>query len=513
MICKSSFDDKFDFSPYRSINDTNVENKNDTFLDLSQRFSYKHDNNNHKTLNIYDIPEIDSEILFQSDSLLENKEKSDQSLSLDSESMNISLISFENDLNLYKGNGSIEEFNLIQKNAKKSKIIAKIQIIDYFHDLIRNEIKIPYSPSKDELFDFIEPYSIQNYASNHFRKQNSVLFFGFQTIDELTTFSNKPQSKPLLEKVPITKKSIVVQLSTLILTFIGVLDDNINKDNLLISIISILHDDDSLIDEFFMQLIKTMRNSPSYEALLLSWKLFLTVSALFFVKDNEVSNVIRWFLIHNIFEEDIIGEYANYAFILFYERSIIGRNFDSSMQKQDILNISRSFLKGNEMFKCSLYAQMWNQKREYPNLPIPLTLYLVVKNLIKNGVIMTKNPFPDLGVNTKNSSHISSSCRKSKKIRNDFRKIDNENVIKDTRHNKKTINIKNDENSNRNVIGYKKDHKRAHDENLNRNAIQNQMLYKKTIDDNTNQKIPKGTKTVIKKHYQIDNKINENDEI
>lgn len=117
-----------------------------------------------------------------------------------------------------------------------------------------------------------------------------------------------------------------------------------------------------------------------------------------FVKDEKISNVIRWFLIQNLFEKDIVCDYAHFTFICFHERNVLERNFDSKHYPIDeITKIPMNVFNGEKMFKCSLYMQMWNQMRKFPKLPIPLTLYLVHKALIKNGVMLTSNPFPNLG--------------------------------------------------------------------------------------------------------------------
>lgn len=255
----------------------------------------------------------------------------------------------------------------------------------------------------------MEPYSIENYARNHFRKQKGIIIFNNQTIKKISTFSEKPLTKPLLEKTPINKKDTTERLNIYILLFINVLIDkkqeeiykgklNEYKNNLILIIVKLLRDDECLIDEFFMQIIKLMRNSPNYETLLLSWKLFLIFTTLFYVKDDKISNVIRWFLIQNLFRNDIFCDYAQFTFICFHERNVLEKNFDvKHYSSVEILKIPMNVYNGERMFKCSLYMQMWNQRRKFPKLPIPLALYLVYKTLIKNGVMITSNPFPNLG--------------------------------------------------------------------------------------------------------------------
>ncbi|KAK8867130.1 Rho GTPase activating protein 39 [Tritrichomonas musculus] len=412
-------------------------------------------NNDDKNLQLIknQIPKIDSAILFQSNDLLNENEEFDSSISMSkTASSQIPLISFANDSNFLTDNGSIEQYNSIIKLSKTRKFTSGIKINYYFNDLFRREIKAPHLQTREELFSFVEPYSIENYAKTHFRKQIGIIFFTNQSIKELTTFSIKPPSKPLLEKTPVTKKDSVSRLVTHLFYFIGVLSDEKQdqyykgredelKENLTISIVNILKEDDSLIDEFYMQLIKTMRGSPSEESLLFSWKLFLTISTIFFVKDSEVSNVIRWFLIHNLFEDNIFGEYANYSFIRFYERNVLERHFDSSMTKNDIVRIPLGVRYGIKMFKCSLYMQLWNQKREFPNLPIPLTVYLVVKTLIKNGVFVTPNPFPDLGEAPRKNSSSKSSANMSAKNADDKDGSNEGNRLKDSQTGSSSIKV------------------------------------------------------------------------
>lgn len=398
-----------------SASANNEESKNsDDPIPLPPPIPLSRKRNSTRSGNRAHIPKIDSGVLFQSNNLLNTNPSLDRTAS-----SQIPLFTFTNDSNFNRTNGSIEQFHTKQLAAKQPEYPPAIKVSSYFNDLFRREIKAPHFKTKDELFNFVEPYSIENYASKYFRKPG-FLFFSTQNIQELTTFSDKPLSKPLLEKIPVTKKAIVEKLSTFILNYTDVIKDpkqdeyykrrgEDKRDNLTLSIVRILHEDGSLVDEFIMQLIKSMRNSPTPETLHLSWKLFLIIITMFYVDDPDVSNVVRWFFVHRIFEEDLEGKYARFGFIKFYERIVHGRNFDVGMQKNDILRIPLGVQFGRKMFKCSLYQQMWNQKRRFPKLPIPLTVYLVVKALIKNGVMVTPKPFPDFGMKTTSSSNSKSS--------------------------------------------------------------------------------------------------------
>lgn len=351
------------------------------------------------------LPVLDSAALFQSNTASTNDFELNPTLSLKVDpSSQLLLSSYKNDSSLFNNSGSIEHFNNVQIASKQQEFSPpNIKVEDYYLDLFKREINAPLISSKEEFLSVVEPYSIEIYAKHHFRKR-SFLFFNKESTHQMTTFSDKPLFKPLLEKVPLSKKTAVEVLSFQILTFIGVIkerkSDVMNgqtseerRDSILINIICTLRDDNTLIDEVLMQLIRLMRDSPSQEKLILAWKLFLITVSLFYITDQKISNVIRWFLINRVFNDDMEGKYAKFAFIRFHERNVLARNFDN-MTKSEIINVPLGVSYGKRMFKTSLYMQMWNQQRKFPSLPIPLTLFLIVKALVKNGVFMTPRPFP-----------------------------------------------------------------------------------------------------------------------
>lgn len=350
------------------------------------------------------LPNIDSNFLFQSTNL--PKDDTEQEIkNCRNQSSQFNLKQFQNDSSFIKDNGSIEKFNAQQKSENDHQ--PEIDIETYFEDFYRREIEASQSATKDECLEIVEPYSIEHYAQNNFRQQLGVVILNKQGIKKLTTFSDKPYSRPLLKKIPLKKKEVVKKLASYILIYIGVYHDKIQdlyyknkKDeqmrSLFLAIMYMLHNDESLIDECYMQLMKAMRETPTEEVLHRCWNLFLAVASLFNVVDWNVQTVVRWFLVNRMFSDDLNGQFARYSFINFHDRLVLGRSFDTKTTKKEILEIPSGVKNGKHAFRSSLYIQMWNQRRKYPKLPIPLTLYLVVKALIKNGVLVTPKPFPFL---------------------------------------------------------------------------------------------------------------------
>lgn len=464
-------------SPQDEIENDACENNPDELSQLPPRIPLNYKKTTKKNDH---FPILDSAALFQSNSNCDNEQKS--TVLLQNASSQIHLLSFKNDSNFFDGTGSIEEFTTIQKQSDFPP--PDIKVDDYFIDLFCREIKSPQIKTKEEFLSAVEPYSIENYAKHNFRKR-IFMFFNNRNIQQITTFSDKPLYKPLLEKIPLSKRVNVEVLSIQILTFIGVIKDKKKdeknresaeerRDNLLITIVCTLHEDETLIDECLMQLIRAMRNPPNNEKLILSWKLFLIILSLFYIQDEKVANVVRWFLVQKIFDDDMEAKYARFAFIKFNERNILARHFDN-MTKTDIIHVPLGVSFGKKMFKSSLYCQMWNQKRKFPNLPIPLTLFLIVRVLIKNGVMMKPRPLPMFEGKYSGKTRKDAENESLKQASNESSK--NENNSNDNQYEEiydVEDNVEIEENANEII----KDENNKNDENENKNSAENIEKYK-----------------------------------
>lgn len=422
------------------------------------------------------IPSIDSDVIFQ----LQNSSSSNINLQSmlsfkKTPSSDFHLNTFLNDSSFIKNNGSLEQFSAEQKISKDHIFPPEINIDSYFEDLYRREIEVSKSATKEECLSILEPYSIEHYATTHFRKQPGVLVFSQKGIKKLTTFSDKPFHHPLLQNTPLSKKSVVEKLETYILLYIGVKRDLIQemyyryrkedqKTLLFLAIIYILHNDESLVNECFMHIMKAMRDVPTQEALLLSWKLFLTIASLFYVSDWGVKNVIRWFIVDRMFYDNILGKYARYSLICFHDRSILGRSIDSRTTRKDIIDVPLGLQDGKKTFKCSLYTQMWDQRKKFPKLPIPQAIYLVIKTLIRDGVMITPKPFPYIKTPTLMQRSISTNSKNKTDqnvVKSNENAEDKKEEINEIENKKSKEEIKNSKDNEKEVIknNNKKDEK------------------------------------------------------
>jgi hypothetical protein len=74
--------------------------------------------------------------------------------------------------------------------------------------------------------------------------------------------------------------------------------------------------------------------------------------------------------------------YAKFTYIRFTARCATGKALDN-----EIINFTSQIpnhpCKLKQRFGSSIYEQLWNQKDEFPKLPIPVLLLLMTKKLIE----------------------------------------------------------------------------------------------------------------------------------
>ena len=257
----------------------------------------------------------------------------------------------------------------------------------------------------------------------------------YLSTDELTSFSDKPLYKMLLKKVPDEKKEIGKSISYIILKYAKVIESD-NIDNLPGLLVLTLKENTDVIDETYFQLIKYSINCPDRNTLCQIWKLWLIIGSLFPVSED-VRPYIFAFLIriifkcqdplgevprsqstsslhsnkshspvtsesNNVFKETtesgnsiyqtdtILNNFAKFVFLRMFERTYkIGLIHTKEMSKEVFANMPKIVRFGRSMFSCSIYEIVWCQKRFYPLLPVPVTLYLIINQIKKNGGLLT----------------------------------------------------------------------------------------------------------------------------
>ncbi|KAK8898692.1 Rho GTPase activating protein 39 [Tritrichomonas musculus] len=325
----------------------------------------------------------------------------------------------------------------VKQNSDNQKSIS---VNRYFEEEYAIAFGLPANSTKDRILAKINQYSIHSYAKTNFRKHHHQSFnMKYLTTDELTSFSDKPLYKMLLKKVPDEKKEVGGVISTIILRYAKVLEcDNI--DNLPVSLVSTLRENNDLIDETFFQLIKYSTNCPDRSILAQVWKLWIILGSLFPISDDAQPYIFS-FLIRIAYKcKDPLGDvprsqstssfhesktlpsseyesnnnakeinpssnsfyqddltfinFAKFVFLRMFERSCkIGLIYTKDLPKEAFMNMPKVVRFGRSMFSCSLYEIMFCQKRLLPVLPIPLPLHLIIKQIKKNGGLFTPEFF------------------------------------------------------------------------------------------------------------------------
>lgn len=317
---------------------------------------------------------------------------------------------------------------------EKTQDISKQKPADqYFTEEYAIAFSLPLNSTKEQILNKIKKYSIYLFAKNNFRKHHLPTFnMRYYSIEEVTSYSDKPLYKMLLKSLPDTKKELGKAISIIILKYAKVIKSD-NIDTLPIALVSALRENNEAIDETFFQLIKYSNNCPDRNVLAQIWKLWLIIGSLFPVSENYRSYIFAFLLriiykcddplgdipqsqsaavIHtgnknvthsqyesnddikniepagnSIYKTDItFTNFAKFVFMRMFERTYkIGLIHNKDVTKEAFINMPKVVRLGRSMFSCSLYEVMWCQKRFYPYLPIPLPLYLIITQIKKNG--------------------------------------------------------------------------------------------------------------------------------
>lgn len=225
--------------------------------------------------------------------------------------------------------------------------------------------------SKDELLNILNTtYSYLRFGETNFRPFNGGGKFKKLAVTALCQFDPTPLYKPLLKTSPKEKKDIVTIISTSIL----------NADTA--KLYDMLRINDDLIDETYALLIKLTTKCPTIEQELKIWKCFLIVGCNFLP-----TMYIRFQVLAHLYVSgfnnpvNAIRSIARFIFIRMNNLfALTSSKIDCT--PDDILYLPYYAFYSLIMFDTNLYEIMYSQKRSFPDLPISLPLYLVVRSMI-----------------------------------------------------------------------------------------------------------------------------------
>jgi hypothetical protein len=151
-----------------------------------------------------------------------------------------------------------------------------------------------------------------------------------------------------------------------------------------------------LVGEFYFQLIKQTNNCQDSSACIRAWKLFLILATIFPASEEH----FPWILAHiarNTMDRDPrISLAATMVFIRFQSRYYIGKPllYESYASLE---RIPAQMTEGKTCFGCLLYEIMFCQKDDFPKLPIPYVLYLMITSMRQRNALKTSDIFRQTG--------------------------------------------------------------------------------------------------------------------
>ena len=248
----------------------------------------------------------------------------------------------------------------------------------------RTTINVERTLDTSSFLEGISKFKTPEYAQKFFKRHRVTGFFSRREVPvgELISFSNKPLKEPLLSCLPNNCKKLAVTSFDYILQFTGVAKSRAPAAaaQKLVSLISM---NPQIRDESYFQLIKQTTNCPDDATLKLGWELFLIIATIF-PSSRDSENYILAHMAKTVKErKDEIGEIAHFTYIRFEGRCCLGTEFSVNLTQ---INKIPSEMQGQRHFGCTLPEIMWGQNKQYPNLPIPYVLHIMITEIIsKNG--------------------------------------------------------------------------------------------------------------------------------
>lgn len=137
----------------------------------------------------------------------------------------------------------------------------------------------------------------------------------------------------------------------------------------------------TLIDEVYMQLVKQTRNNPSVDATIRTYELLLIFSTLFAASATMTPVIKQALALAALGTNKIIAAPAQLAYIRFLSRCVANDDLKNVTDKW-IDSIPSHTQDGRMFLGASIYELLWQQKKQYPNLTIPIFEHQCIQALI-----------------------------------------------------------------------------------------------------------------------------------
>lgn len=280
-------------------------------------------------------------------------------------------------------NNEDEEDGQLPNSARGDIKVSPIII-----DLIINEYKVLPSSiqSKQDVINLVTQYEVIDYARKYFRKQ--AIKKNNLTIEEILAFSDQPLTKALLH-TKSSLKQVGETLSTMILEFIKVLPGHMQNQSAL-TFLKTIQSHIELVDEAYFQIIRAATDNPSSKWKENAYILFMLMCNLFCPSETAYPYILSWTAKHLVYDAFKVREFFSLTLIRFHHRNLLG-NETNDITIEMIENLIEQQEHPSTFFKCTIYEIMWFQRTKYPKLPLPLPLYLIIRELTRKNAVKTAN--------------------------------------------------------------------------------------------------------------------------
>ena len=249
--------------------------------------------------------------------------------------------------------------------------------------------------TKQQLTGALNKYRMIDFAEEHFREHRKGGFVSAKPIpvDEITSYQDKKLKKPLLKSVPKEQKKLGAMLFELLLQCMGVSDSHKHGSALWTIIKTLQEHPDTLVDEFFFQLVKQTTQCNEKQALLKAWNLWIIIASLFPVTDDNYIYILAHLARETANSDSRIAVCASFCLFRFEARHFFGVPLDWHGDKRMVEDLPKQVDGGTACFSCLIYEIMWNQRKKYPHLPIPYVLYYIIEQLREKKALTTEGIF------------------------------------------------------------------------------------------------------------------------
>jgi hypothetical protein len=243
----------------------------------------------------------------------------------------------------------------------------------------------------------IEQFQMADFASKFFRERRGGHVFARRkiSVESLTSFQRDPLKLPLLLAHSKSSAKLSIECFRQILSYTGASEGS-GRSGLAMTAVRLLT---SLVgcpeirDEVYFQLMKQTRGNPDATCLHLTWNLFVIVSTnIPSSRDSEKWVKAHLFRAAREASDPAIGDAAQFAYIRFSARCAVGR-VATDISTQAVGRIPDEVKGSSKVFGASVYEQLWNQRKKYPLMPIPVTVHLIAEAILAAGAERTEGVF------------------------------------------------------------------------------------------------------------------------